>query len=148
MVFPAVTEKRVDERGVVPALRPTTPLRILLVDDDPIVLKSLRAIIAQDGHTVVDADGGSRGIDLFLAAEALGERFSVVITDLGMPHVDGRKVAAAVKAAAPTVPVILMTGWGQGLQSGSIACVDRVLSKPPKMPELRRALAELVNHQS
>jgi PAS domain S-box-containing protein len=148
MVFPAVTEKRVDERGVVPAPRPTTPLRILLVDDDPIVLKSLRAIIAQDGHTVVDADGGSRGIDLFLAAEALGERFSVVITDLGMPHVDGRKVAAAVKAAAPTVPVILMTGWGQGLQSGSIACVDRVLSKPPKMPELRRALAELVNHQS
>jgi len=148
MVFPAVTDARVDESAVVRGLRPTAALRILLVDDDPIVLKSLREILAQDGHMVVTADGGSRGIELFLAAEGRGERFSVVITDLGMPHVDGRSVAAAVKAAAATVPVVLLTGWGQSMQSGAVACVDRVLSKPPKLRELRRALAELVNQAS
>ena len=38
-----------------------------------------------------------------------------MITDLGMPYVDGRKVAAAVKAPSPRHPVILLTGWGQRL---------------------------------
>jgi hypothetical protein len=42
----------------------------------------------------------------------------------------------------------LLTGWGQTMQSGPVACVDRVLSKPPKLRELRRALAELVNQAS
>jgi len=61
-----------------------------------------------------------------------------------MPYVDGRKVAEAVKAAAPSMPVILLTGWGQRLMAeGDVpAHVDRVLSKPPKLRELRAALAE------
>jgi CheY-like chemotaxis protein len=69
----------------------------------------------------------------------------VVITDLGMPQVDGSKVASHVKAASPATPVILLTGWGQRLAvKGDVPVhVDRVLSKPPKLQELRQALAEL-----
>ena len=68
----------------------------------------------------------------------------IVITDLGMPYMDGRKVASAVKAASPTTPVILLTGWGQRLVAEAEVPphVDRVLSKPPKLRELREALAE------
>jgi CheY-like chemotaxis protein len=59
--------------------------------------------------------------------------------------VDGRRVAAAVKAIRPETPVILLTGWGQRIQSGGELPehVDRVLSKPPRLAELRAALAEL-----
>jgi CheY-like chemotaxis protein len=59
--------------------------------------------------------------------------------------VDGRKVAAAVKAAAPDTPVILLTGWGRRLlaENDIPPYVDRVMSKPPKLIELRAALAEL-----
>ncbi|HVW68668.1 MAG TPA: response regulator, partial [Steroidobacteraceae bacterium] len=73
--------------------------------------------------------------------------FSLVITDLGMPHVDGRKVAAAVKAAAPATPVIMLTGWGRRLlaENDVPPCVDRVLSKPPRLSELRTAFAELTS---
>ena len=53
------------------------------------------------------------GIDVFGAARERGERFDAVITDLGMPYVDGRKVAAAIKAASPETPVIMLTGWGE-----------------------------------
>src|SRR6266404_463752 len=77
------------------------PLRILVVDDDPLVLKSLRDALEGDGHGVTTADGGQAGIDAFLAAQAQSNQFPVVITDLGMPYVDGRKVSTAVKAAAP-----------------------------------------------
>jgi CheY-like chemotaxis protein len=146
LIFPrAVTTAATAESGVFPALLPSQPLRILFVDDDPIMLKSMRDILEQDGHVVVVADGGQRGIEAFHAAQERGQPFAVVITDLGMPHVDGRTLAVAVKSAAPDVAVILLTGWGHRLlaENDIPPCVDRVLSKPPKLAALRLALAEL-----
>jgi CheY-like chemotaxis protein len=62
-----------------------------------------------------------------------------------MPYVDGRRVAAAIKTASPHTPVILLTGWGKRLlaENDIPAHVDRVLSKPPRLSEIRAALAEL-----
>jgi signal transduction histidine kinase/CheY-like chemotaxis protein len=119
--------------------------RILVVDDDPLLIKSLRDGLESDGHVVVTAGGGQEGINLFQAAARDCEPFAVVITDLGMPYVDGRKVASAVKSVSPTTPVILLTGWGKRLvEEGDLPPdVDRVLSKPPKLRELRTALADL-----
>jgi len=121
-------------------------LRVLLVDDDPMLIKSLRDILEQDGHVVTVAEGGQQGIDSFAAALTHGTPFSIVITDLGMPYVDGRKVAASVKVASAHTPVILLTGWGKRLlaENDIPAHVDRVLSKPPRLGELRAALAKLV----
>jgi len=113
------------------------------VDDDPLLLKSLRDTLESDGHVVVATGGGQAGIDAFQAAQRGAEPFGLVITDLGMPHIDGRRVASAVKAASPTTPVVLLTGWGQRLvENGDLPPdVDRILSKPPKLRDLREALA-------
>jgi CheY-like chemotaxis protein len=121
-----------------------SPMRILAIDDDPLVLKSLSDTLGGDGHDVTAADGGQAGIDAFLAAQARGEPFPIVISDLGMPYVDGRKVCAAIKTAAPRTFIVLLTGWGQRLVAdGDVPPqVDRVLSKPPKLRELREALTE------
>jgi signal transduction histidine kinase/ActR/RegA family two-component response regulator len=123
----------------------TRRLRLLVVDDDPLLIKSLRDSLEADGHIVTVAHGGQEGIDKFTHASKGREPFAVVITDLGMPHVDGSKVASAVKAASPVTPVILLTGWGQRLSAeGTVpASVDRVLNKPPRLRELRSALGEL-----
>jgi signal transduction histidine kinase/ActR/RegA family two-component response regulator len=122
------------------------PLSILIVDDDPLVLESLSATLGSDGHKVTAADGGQAGVDIFTEAHGRGAKFDVVITDLGMPHIDGRRVAAAIKAIAPATPVILLTGWGQRLvDDGDIpAHVDHVLNKPPKLRDLRAALANVI----
>ncbi|HEX9760116.1 MAG TPA: ATP-binding protein, partial [Candidatus Acidoferrales bacterium] len=128
-----------------PEFLPTVPsgLRILVVDDDPLLIKSLRDALENDGHIVATASGGQMGIETFRAAQERSEPFAAVITDLGMPYVDGRRVATAVKAASPSTPVILLTGWGQRLVAeGDVPPhVDRVLNKPPKLRELREALA-------
>jgi PAS domain S-box-containing protein len=118
-------------------------LRVLLVDDDPLLLRSLRDMLENDGHVVVAANGGQAGIDAFNESHARGEGFGIVLTDLGMPYVDGRKVASAIKQASPATPVLLLTGWGQGLNGEPEAPdhVDEVLSKPPKLRDLRQALA-------
>lgn len=129
-----------------PLQLPMPSMPLLVVDDDPLLIESLRDTLQSDGHSVTVADSGQGGIDAFIAAAERGESFALVITDLGMPYVDGRKVAAAVKARSPTTPVIMLTGWGQRLTADNEIPphVDRVLSKPPKLNELRRALHELV----
>jgi PAS domain S-box-containing protein len=121
-------------------------IRILIVDDDPLVLKALCDTLTVAGHIVTTADGGQAGITRFQDALGTAEAFAVVITDLGMPYVDGRQVAAGVKRASPTTPVIMLTGWGQRMadQADWPAHVDRVLSKPPKLRELNAALVQCV----
>jgi CheY-like chemotaxis protein len=117
-------------------------LRILVVDDDPLIIRALCETLESDGHEVITANGGQAGIDAFCAAQGRGKPFSIVITDLGMPRVDGRKVASFVKGSSESIPVILLTGWGQRLMAeGDVPPhVDRVLSKPPKLRDLREAL--------
>ena len=116
---------------------------MLVVDDDPLLLKALSDILENDGHQVVTANGGQAGIETFSAALAQKNPFAVVISDLGMPRVDGRAVASSVKSISRSTPVILLTGWGQRLLAeGDIPPhVDRVLPKPPKLRDLREALA-------
>jgi PAS domain S-box-containing protein len=142
--FPVLSEESAESQPAAPKLQ-APHLRILSVDDDPLLIRSLRDALELDGHAVVSARGGQEGIDAFRAAEASDEPFSLVITDLGMPHVDGRKVASAIKSDSPSTPVILLTGWGNRLVAeGEVPPdVDRVLNKPPKLGELRAALAEL-----
>jgi signal transduction histidine kinase/ActR/RegA family two-component response regulator/PAS domain-containing protein len=134
----------------IPAVQPAG-LTILLVDDDPILLRSLRETLELDGHTILTANDGKEGIELFQKSQS-GEHATVsaVITDLGMPHVDGRSVARAVKQAAANTPVILLTGWGERLlaDGDTPPYVDRVLSKPPRLREVRQALAELTSHSA
>ena len=112
------------------------------MDDDPLLLKSLCETLADDGHTIITASGGQQGVDAFAAALASRETFDVVLTDLGMPYLDGRQVASFVKGASPSTPVILLTGWGQRLISDNDTPqhVDYVVSKPPKLRDLREAL--------
>jgi len=132
------------------APRQSRPLRLLIADDDPLIIESLQSVLASEGNYVSCADGGQKAIDMFNAAVATDARFEAVITDLGMPYVDGRKVAAAIKAASPTTPVILLTGWGQRLLADDEIPpgVDHVLSKPPKLRELRGLLAVLSSANS
>jgi len=146
LIFPADTSSVVSTTQLTRPNLVTRRLRILLVDDDPLLIKSLQDTLQEDGHLITATPGGQAGIDAFTAAHRQGEGFDVVITDLGMPNVDGRKVASAVKGTSATTPVLLLTGWGQRMiaENDTPPYVDKVLSKPPRLHELRAALAELV----
>jgi signal transduction histidine kinase/ActR/RegA family two-component response regulator len=125
--------------------RPVGRLRVLVVDDDPIVLRAVIRVLESDGHVVQPANGGREGVEAFRAALEGGQAFSAVITDLGMPHVDGRRLASEIKALSSATPIILLTGWGQRVTAEGVTVpnVDRVVSKPPKLADLRAALASV-----
>jgi CheY-like chemotaxis protein len=120
-------------------------LRILLIDDDPALLQSLRDALESEGHLVTTAGGGQAGIDAFRKAQRNGTPFEVVITDLGMPYVDGRQVVQSVRAESDRARTILLTGWGQNTDGDPLPQADRLLSKPPRLRELRQVLAELTS---
>lgn len=150
LIFPMpaqVTEPTVPQATIV---APSRPLRILIVDDDPLIIESLSETLRSDGHQVTAAEGGQAGINAFHAASERGEPFEIVFTDLGMPGIDGRRVAAAIKSVSAATPVILLTGWGQRLiaENDIPAHVDRVLNKPPRLRELRLALARLTTPEA
>lgn len=114
---------------------------VLVVDDDPMILRALRLMLESDGHSVTIALGGEAGIAEFLASSERSQPFPVVMTDLGMPNVDGLRVASAVKAAAPETLVCLLTGCVERLEPAQLpADVDLVLAKPPSRREMREAL--------
>jgi signal transduction histidine kinase/CheY-like chemotaxis protein len=146
MLFPAVADQATPAAGYAPAQAIRKNLRILVVDDDPVLTRSLQDALETDGHRLELASGGQAGIDAFHRALKYNRAFDVVITDLGMPRVDGRKVAEAIKAASPKTPVVMLTGWGQRLidENEVPPNIDRMLSKPPRLPQLRAAIAEVM----
>ena len=146
LFFPVSEETREDAvQRPIQIESPLRSLRILIVDDDPMLCQSLGNALQIDGHDVTTAGGGQAGINTFHAAQATGTPFHIVITDLGMPYVDGRQVARAIRSLSPDTPIIMLTGWGRNLLAETTPPpeVNRLLNKPPRLSELRSALAEL-----
>ncbi len=114
------------------------PKRILCVDDDRRVLKSLEGMLRQLGHDVTSTASGAEAIQ-----RVGSERFDVLITDLGMPGVDGREVARAAKRVAPHTRVLLLTGWADRLTvEGDVPeGVDQLLGKPITKAQLQQAVS-------
>jgi PAS domain S-box-containing protein len=116
--------------------RPSAPrLRVLLVDDQPDVLESVADMLGALGHTVAVADSGESALRHFQR-----EHFDVVLTDLGMPGMNGIELARRVRAQRPETPVALLTGWGADYEENPPEEVTRVLSKPVTMKSLQDAL--------
>ncbi|MDE3067863.1 MAG: response regulator [Verrucomicrobiota bacterium] len=122
------------------------PLRLLCIDDEPLLRELLMDMLASDGHRVELTGGGQAGLDAFRAARRRGEPFHAVLTDLGMPYLDGHAVAKILKRESPETPVIMLTGWGDFLkQDGALpGHIDGILSKPPHIREIRDMLRRLV----
>jgi two-component system response regulator GlrR len=115
-------------------------LRILVVDDDTDVGEAIAMVLRREGHVVDCAPSGRDAIDHLEAGASL----DVVLTDLGMPDVNGWVVARTAKERQPTMAVGLITGWGDDDSLGSAterSIVDFVLTKPVDRRTLADALA-------
>jgi signal transduction histidine kinase/CheY-like chemotaxis protein len=123
---------------------PPGPFRILCIDDEPTVRELMFEMLRHDGHEVEIADSGKNGLTAFRAARTAGKPFDVVITDLGMPHMDGREVAATLKNERPQTPVVMLTGWGAFMKEDHSRQIDGILGKPPRIQEIRAMLREVM----
>jgi signal transduction histidine kinase len=115
-------------------------LRILVVEDEPLVREVLLVYLAEDAHQVETAENGREGLEKFKAGE-----FDLVMTDRSMPEMNGDQLAEEIKKLKPDQPVLLLTGFGD-LMTGAgerPPGVDLVVSKPFTLTMLRNAIAQL-----
>jgi signal transduction histidine kinase/CheY-like chemotaxis protein len=117
---------------------PLAKQRVLFVDDEPDVRESVGQLLRALGHEVFVADSGSAAI-----AMACRQHIDVLITDFGMPDMNGLVVAQRFRVLAPHVPVVLLSGWGID-QTGRPANVRSVIGKPVTMKALSEAIAVCV----
>ncbi len=117
---------------------PKSSRRIICIDDDLRVLEALQGMLRQLGHDVTTTNSGAEVIDRIGV-----EPIDVLITDLGMPGMDGREMAKAAKHLSPNTRVLLLTGWADRLcVTGDMPDgVDQVLGKPITKAQLQQALA-------
>ena len=114
---------------------------VLLIDDQADLVQVVETILAGRGWTVDTALNGRDGIAL-----AESTRYSVVLTDLGMPDISGWEVAQRIAELQPTTPVILMTGWAADIDESQLRehRIEGLLPKPFRT-ELLLSLVEKVS---
>jgi two-component system, NtrC family, response regulator AtoC len=117
------------------------PLKVLVVDDEPLIRWSLAETLSDRGYQVVES-GDARSARRAVQDAARG--FDVVVLDLRLPDSEDLSLLASVRQASPTSQVILMTAFGAtevvlgALQLGAY----RVVSKPFDMSALANLVAE------
>jgi PAS domain S-box-containing protein len=112
-------------------------LKVLLVDDDTLVLESTTAMLEDLGHIVLAVPSGERALDLIKDAS-----IDVVITDQGMPGISGLELAGAIRAVRPNLPVLIATGNAELLIGGE--GTNMRLIKPYTQQQLADAAASCV----
>ncbi len=107
-------------------MTPKTGLTVLVVDDDPQVRHTLRGVLEDEGHAVIEATDGAR------ALEALEQRrFDVVLLDVNMPGMGGLEALEMIREAAPQTGVIMVSGEGtiatavQALRRGAFDFIEK-----------------------
>ena len=120
-------------------------MRILLVEDEPLLRAPLRTGLEAAGYAVDEADNGRD-------AHFLGdtETFDAVILDLGLPVLDGLSVLKRWRDAGRTMPVLILTArdnWSEKV-AGIDAGADDYLTKPFHMEELLARLRALIRRSS
>jgi signal transduction histidine kinase len=135
-----------ERKGRAPdAPRPARPaqesMRILVVEDEPLVREVLSVYLQEDQHDIVVAVNGREGLEKFGSEGP----FDLVMTDRAMPEMNGDQLAAQVKKLNPGQPIILLTGFGD-LMAGAgeqPEGVDLVVSKPFTLATLRSAMSKV-----
>ena len=121
------------------------PLRILVVDDQPILSELLARSLQDDLHIVETALTGSDALEKFRAAN-----FDLVITDHVMAEMTGETLAIMIKELNPKIPVILLTGYASDSidENQHHEVINLVLRKPLSRAALRKALSKVMSRVS
>jgi CheY-like chemotaxis protein len=150
LIFPIRDRAISSARPLSAAPESCRSLRILCIDDEPELRLLMHDLLEVHHHKVSVASGGREGLEMFRTGLRGREPYEMVITDLGMPDLDGHHVARAIKAESPQTPVIMLTGWGAMMKADGETApeVDAVLSKPPRIQELNNLLHRITSNSA
>jgi DNA-binding NtrC family response regulator len=116
--------------------------KVLAIDDEDIVLKSVNKILSEENYEVDVSSSGRQGIDW-----AVERPYDVVLTDIRMPDIGGMRVLRDIKRAKPSLAVIMITGYASvqsAVQAMKLGAAD-YLEKPFTPDQLLKAVASALD---
>ncbi len=140
----AKTEKR-KTNGRAKALKPSRPLRVLLVDDHEEVRATTTGMLEELGHSVAEAASGPDALSQ-LDGQPVG--WDLLITDYAMPHTSGIDLVHLARRNRPDLPAMIITGYAENQAIGDRPNDVAVLAKPFTIEELSRVIALLTPNDS
>ena len=115
----------------------SAPRRVLLVDDDPLVLAATVDMLRDLGHETIETTSAKKALEVLWA----GERPDLAILDYAMPEMSGSALADLIRKIYPGLPLLLATGYSEWEKGGEILAR---LNKPYTRAELARQIGLLV----
>jgi signal transduction histidine kinase len=115
--------------------------RILVVDDDPLILSSTAAMLEDLGHIVVEAPSGTTGLEILRA----NAKIDLIVTDYAMPNMTGLELASLVRQQWPWIPVILASGYAD-LMGIDKAPLERLV-KPYNQAEIASCIEKVLKER-
>jgi DNA-binding NarL/FixJ family response regulator len=121
--------------------QPTEPVRVLLVDDEPMFLEALRALLETDARVSVVAAAGN-GVDAIALAQSV--RADVALVDLALPGTSGFETTRRLIAEAGPIKVVVISGRSDGSEASAArdAGASRFLLKGGLHDEIADAIVE------
>jgi len=131
-------EKKVEAAQVEPG-------DVLVIDDEPMILRALETMLRKAGHRVTCCSSGRDGLE-----QLERHSFDVVITDLGMQEISGWDVTKTIREKGIDAGIIMLTGWGFQLdeEQAKMAGVDLLMSKPFTKAQIVEAVNSLLASRS
>lgn len=117
--------------------------KVLVVDDDPVVGKSIGRILSSRGYAVIAAAGGEEALDRLAR-----EDYDMVYTDIRMPGMSGLEVARHIKESRPWLPVVIVTGYGNDANEAEAREIGvNAFLRKPLSPEMVESTADELTHK-
>lgn len=120
-----------------------TPIKVLVIDDEPPIRKLLRMGLSTQGYDILEASNGK------IALEMLGEGPALIILDLGLPDIQGHDLLRMIRGRNESVPIVVLSSRGD--EAGKVQALDLgaddYLTKPFGMDELLARLRAALRHQ-
>jgi signal transduction histidine kinase len=129
---PVSADQALDKPGLVES----AALRVLLVDDDPLVLAATADMLRELGHETIETTSAKKALEVLGA----GERPDLAILDYAMPEMSGSALADLIHEICPRLPLLLATGYSEREKAGGN--LPR-LNKPYTLEELARQIGSL-----
>jgi len=121
--------------------------KVLLIDDEELILMSIQNALRRIGYDVVAVNDGLQAIKLFTKTP---DKFDIIITDLTMPHLTGIELANKLMDIRPDIPVILCTGFNDAINEEEAKAhgIKGLLLKPASTSELNQVISKVLDSGS
>jgi PAS domain S-box-containing protein len=116
---------------------------VLLVEDEPVVRGLIMEVLADLGYNAIEADDGPTGLSILQSQK----RIDLLVTDIGLPGLNGRQIADAARKSRPDLKVLFMTGYAENaaMASGFLEDGMEMITKPFAMDALATRIREIIS---